>query len=720
MIQRIRAAAFRRVCENHLPPMPTRSCLPPSEYNGPTDLLLLQIFSNEKSMQTPSGPSPHTALGGSVIELEDQENGQSLLESGASEAAPSPFRSPGQNTSAENDKSRKFGPADRSCDHFWPLSIRPFDLCARTPRSPSLGSTGPEPPFHHINFLGQRIFARSATPPEVSYWAAFLSTYAKPHRTFSRKGVIVAQANKFIDPFSYVPNGSEGAIEELCGSALLAALAGRVEKAYPNRGTWLKEREEEGDEAPICFNRQDLQTEPIYFWSTVPNHQLHRPHTMNKRDQHDLVINGPRDFTPPASRSYKNVAKKRTRRPSGLRTIIGPEEQEDLVDEVNAWRVARSQRWFANFAAKASRLSSATGVGDCDMGRPVEADDNSNPTGAKAECRVGQSEVELGAEKLAIVRQGLETLGIQEDSDSSDSDEDDFCDENIDFSDEDEDFPPYARKRHVSIHDSYTAVNNFSLMQVNGPVGPSQPVSERAINRHPAETMHHFSEEADAGLECHSDHGADFVNDPLHLPDVGTQYTSNFRLENTILDSSEDELALRNTSASPIQQEHLLPRASDVERTLHETSEERRARYRNLIQQRPQNSLPLTADDTPTISNLRSAMGSFAHDSSEERTKRIQHWVHQQQQSIRPELEEKHKLSRLEFMIEERKAAATLTASSLERGSGGVRNINRGTRHSKRSAICKKDESYLDHPLGGILWFLFLFVCFLYLWDLLP
>lgn len=668
------------------------------------------------------------------MELEHQEEGQTLLGSGASEAAPSPPQLSTQNKSAEEDKGRKFGPADRSCDHFWPLSIRPFDLCARTPRSPrSFCSTGPAPPFHHINFLGQKVFVRSATPPEVSYWAAFLSTYTKPHRTFSRKGVIVAQANKFIDPFRYIPNGSEGAIKELCGSALVTALEGRVKKAYPNAGTWLEEREEVGDEAPICFDKQSLKTQPIYYSSTVPTNQLVLPHKMNERDQHDLVINGPRNFTPPASRMYKNVARKQMRRPSGLRTIAVSEEQEDLVDEVNAWKFDRSQRRYATFAATASRLSSVTGEGDRDMGGPVEVDTNPNPTGANSECSVGQSGVELGAEELALVRRGLEVLGMQEDSDSSDSEDDDFCDDDdIGLSDEDEDSPPCSREHNVNIHAGYrasevfTAGDTFPPMQVYGPVGPSQSVSGHADNCHPAEAMHDFNEEGDIGLQHHSDHGADFITQPLHLTDIGTQDNSRLRFENAIPDSSDDGLALQNTSTNSIQQDHFVPSASDVETAVHESSEERYPSYQNLIEQRSQRSDSLATDGRQTLSSLRSAIGSFSHHNySEERIGRIQHWVHQQQQqqqqSIRPKLEGKYKLDHLKAIIEERKAAAMLTASSLEWGNGGVRDISRGAGYySKRSTICKKDESYLDHPVGGVLWFLFLFVCFLYMWDLLP
>lgn len=683
-------------------------------------------------MQLPSRPSLQTALGGSVIELEHQEEGQTLLGSGASEAAPSPPQSCTQKKSAKEDKGRKFGPADRSCDHFWPLSIRPFDLCARTPRSRSFSSTGPAPPFHHINFLGQKVFVRSATPPEVSYWAAFLSTYTKPHRTFSRKGVIVAQANKFIDPFRYIPNESEGAIGGLCGSALVAALDGRVKKAYPNAGTWLEEREEDGDEAPICFDKQILETQPIYYSSTVPTNQLVLPHKMNERDQHDLVINGPQNFTPPASRMYKNVARKQVRRPSGLRTIAVSEAQEDLVDEVNSWNFDRSQRRYANFAAMASRLSSVTGEGDGDLSGPVEVDTNPNPTGANSECSVGQSGVELGAEELALVRRGLEVLGMQEDSDSSDSEDDDFWDDDdIGLSDEDEDSSPRARERNFSIHAGYraseffTAGDTFPPMQVYGPVWPSQSVFGYADNCHPAEAMHDFNEEGDVGLQHRSDHDADFMIQPLHLTNIGTQDHSNLRFKNTILDSSEDGHALQNTSTNSIQQDHFLPSASDVETAVHESSEGRYASYQNLIEQRSQRPDSLATDGHQTLSSLWSAIGSFSHHNySEERIGRIQNWVHQQQQQqqpIRPKLEGKYKLDHLKAIIEKRKAAAMLRASSLEWGSGSVRDISRGAGYySRRSTICKKNESYLDNPVGGVLWFLFLFVCFLYVWDLLP
>lgn len=671
-------------------------------------------------MQRPSGSMSHSAFGGSATDLKDQDK-PNLLESATSKAAPSPPHSPSQNASAEQDKSLKFGPADRSCDHFWPLSIRPFDLCARTTRSHPLGSSiGTEPPFHHINFLGESIFVRSATPPEVSYWAAFLSTYTRPHETFSRKGVIVAQANKFVDPFRYIPNGSESAIEELCGSALLAALDGRVEKAYPNRGSWLGEMDEDGHEAPICFDEQGLKTEPIYYWTTVPNHRLRRPHIMNKRDQRDMVINGPRDFTPPAFRPHKNVARKHLMRPSGLKKNVGSEEQQDLVDEVDAWGLDRSQRWYANFVAKASKLSCVIEVVSCDVHAPVEAYTNPNPTGANSQGSVSPSGVELGAEGLKVVRRGLRMLGMEEDSDTSDSEDNDLCDDNMESWDEDEYFPPCV-ERQVSVHVGYPASEapigdaNFPPMQLNGPPGPSQPVAERPNRGNPIETMHDFSEEWDVALQQHSNLGTEMGRHPTPLPGDGAQFASSLGFGSTIPGSTEERL-LSNTSANPIQQEDLISCPVQLESIPHQTSEQQRSSH-----QRPQHPPTLATIESQTISDLRCTIGSFSHNSSKERIKRIQHWVNDQRQKlIWLEAEEKQGDFPLKYLNEKKKAAAMLTASSLEWSNRSVRDIKRGANYPSRSTIRKKDKSYLDHPIGGFLWFLFLFVCFLYMWDLLP
>lgn len=99
--------------------------------------------------------------------------------------------------------------------------------------------------FHHLNFLGERIFERSATPPEVSLWAAITSERFAAFRPLSRRGVITSQATKFIDSFSYT--GPEHLLG-LSGTELRDSVIGYVEKVYSPVGTWLQDKYNEDDD----------------------------------------------------------------------------------------------------------------------------------------------------------------------------------------------------------------------------------------------------------------------------------------------------------------------------------------------------------------------------------------------------------------------------------------------------------------------------------------
>lgn len=59
-----------------------------------TNISLLQVFSDEESMQLPSGPTPNTGLGESETNLEGQEDETNLSELAACNAAPFPPNSP--------------------------------------------------------------------------------------------------------------------------------------------------------------------------------------------------------------------------------------------------------------------------------------------------------------------------------------------------------------------------------------------------------------------------------------------------------------------------------------------------------------------------------------------------------------------------------------------------------------------------------------------------
>ena len=62
-------------------------------------------------------------------------------------------------------------------------------------------------------------------------------------------------------------------------------------------------------------------------------------------------------------------------------------------------------------------------------------------------------------------------LGMEKDSDSSDPEDDDFYNKNIEFSNEDKDTAPYACERHIgsSTSEAPTGVDSFPSMQLNGP-----------------------------------------------------------------------------------------------------------------------------------------------------------------------------------------------------------------------------------------------------------
>ena len=211
---------------------------------------------------------------------------------------------------------------------------------------------------------------------------------------------------------------------------------------------------------------------------------------------------------------------------------------------------------------------------------------------------------------------------MEEDSDDSDSEDDDFYDENINFSDNDRDFPPCAHERHISINAEYPtnkaliAIDNLPPMQLNGSVGSILLVAD---NGHPIETMLDFSKEGEVGLQRHSNYASEFMDQTLPFTVIGAQSTSSFAFETTILDSSEGEPELLNTFTNPNPKQYLLPLTADVEKTLHKTSEERRARHPNLIEQRQEHSLPLAIADSQAISSFRSTVGPFSHKSSKER-----------------------------------------------------------------------------------------------------
>ena len=106
------------------------------------------------------------------------------------------------------------------------------------------GKEGPMP--HHYNIMGHPVYCRTYTPPEVSLWAS-QQTW-KPHfRTESTEGVLVSQAWKLVDPYSY--NGPAELLV-LGGSKLREAVIGFVDKVYEPFGTWGYDRYDYDESVP--------------------------------------------------------------------------------------------------------------------------------------------------------------------------------------------------------------------------------------------------------------------------------------------------------------------------------------------------------------------------------------------------------------------------------------------------------------------------------------
>ncbi|MCJ1486661.1 hypothetical protein MMC06_006839 [Schaereria dolodes] len=145
-------------------------------------------------------------------------------------------------------------PADRSVDCFWSAK----DKCGNLlydPREYSTISRSKEaelteqPLYHHLSFNKDKVYYKSATPPEESLWAAFASTLP-PKASFhgpTRQRVLASQASKLIDPFHY--SGPKEYLN-LRGTELRNAVKDHVQVVYDPSGTWEYDRYENDETFP--------------------------------------------------------------------------------------------------------------------------------------------------------------------------------------------------------------------------------------------------------------------------------------------------------------------------------------------------------------------------------------------------------------------------------------------------------------------------------------
>lgn len=177
---------------------------------------------------------------------------------------------------------------NRSCTTSWENEEWPKDKSSARPLA-KVNETVPDP-CHHINFQGNPCPTRSNTPPEVSLWVVITSSSRRHHETFSREGVITAQANKLIDPFEYDPTGCD--LSRLAGSQLKNALIGKVRKVYLECGTWVDDVYSLKDNVPVPLSYESMMSRLIYWKGTYCDYSMQEPHRINNLlDLDDLVVN---------------------------------------------------------------------------------------------------------------------------------------------------------------------------------------------------------------------------------------------------------------------------------------------------------------------------------------------------------------------------------------------------------------------------------------------
>ena len=132
--------------------------------------------------------------------------------------------------------------------------------CKPAAQTAKLQQTPAERPIHHLNFAGRPVACKSATPPAVSFWAAFSNNVANHlvNEKYSlRKHVLASQACEYLDPFTVTGLGE---IPGLSGTKLQEYVTGYVEKAYHSEGVWQFDELEPDEDKPV--HQHDAE----YFW----------------------------------------------------------------------------------------------------------------------------------------------------------------------------------------------------------------------------------------------------------------------------------------------------------------------------------------------------------------------------------------------------------------------------------------------------------------------
>lgn len=267
-------------------------------------------------------------------------------------------------------------------------------------------------PCHHVNFLGEPCVTRSNTPPEDSFWVVFTSNRRFHHETFSRQGVIIAQANKLVDPFEYDPTGCD--LSQLAGSELKNAVVGKVRKVYLDCGTWVDDVYSTKDHVPVPLSYESMMSRSIYWKGTYSHYSLQQPHRINNLDLEDLVVNKG-EITPP-KRHYREPTDLFLPGPSKLRIMelvedeepearpmspylrsmesLSREESNEELQKVQVAAADRAQDWAPeseSFRVRDGQMETRSGI-DLDEGESL--------TSSQRDKKASRSEVEKANEDL--------------------------------------------------------------------------------------------------------------------------------------------------------------------------------------------------------------------------------------------------------------------------------------------------------------------------------
>lgn len=303
---------------------------------------------------------------------------------------------------------------NRSCATSWEKEEWPTGKPSARPLA-TVDETAPGP-CHHVNFLGEPCVTRSDTSPEDSFWVVITSNNRFHHETFSRQGVIIAQANKLVDPFEYDPAACD--LSQLAGSKLRDAVVGKVRKVYLDCGTWVDDVYSTKDHVPVPLSYESMMSKFIYWKGTYLHYSLQQPHRINNLlDLEDLVVNKG-EIIPP-KRHYREPNDLFLSSPSKLCTMELVEDEEPearpMIPYIRA--MGSLSRAESNGELQKVRLAAANRArdrapesqghtardGQTETRPNIDLDEDESLTSSQRDRQTSQSEVEKANEDLQQV-----------------------------------------------------------------------------------------------------------------------------------------------------------------------------------------------------------------------------------------------------------------------------------------------------------------------------